>query len=103
VAHRQQARSWELRAALSLARLWQQQGKRQDAYELLAPAYYWFTERFDTADLREAMGLGSPGEKPQGEEIIPGHGGVRVEGACKRPILYISPCTIRIVPHPRHT
>jgi predicted ATPase len=56
VAHRQQARSWELRAALSLARLWQQ-GKRQDAYELLAPVYGWFTEGFDTSDLKDAKGL----------------------------------------------
>jgi predicted ATPase len=54
IAHRQQAKSWELRAATSLARLWQQQGKRQEAYDLLAPVYDWFTEGFDTADLQEA-------------------------------------------------
>ena len=54
VARRQQAKTWELRAAMSLARLWQQQGKRADAYNLLAPIYGWFTEGFDTADLREA-------------------------------------------------
>ena len=54
LARRQQARSWELRAAMSLARLWQQQGKRAAAYELLAPIYGWFTEGFDTADLQEA-------------------------------------------------
>ncbi len=54
VARRQQAKSWELRAATSLARLWQQQDKRQDAYDLLAPVYGWFTEGFDTADLQEA-------------------------------------------------
>jgi predicted ATPase len=42
---------------MSLARLWQQQGKRADAYELLAPLYAWFTEGFDTADLKEAKGL----------------------------------------------
>jgi predicted ATPase len=57
IAHQQQARSWELRAATSLARLWQQQGKRQAAYDLLAPVYHWFTEGFDTADLREARAL----------------------------------------------
>jgi len=57
VARRQQAKSWELRAAMSLARLWQQQGKRAEAYELLAPIYGWFTEGFDTADLQEAKGL----------------------------------------------
>ena len=57
VARRQQARSWELRAALSLARLWQQQGKRAEACELLAPIYGWFTEGFDTADLQEAKAL----------------------------------------------
>jgi class 3 adenylate cyclase/predicted ATPase len=57
VARRQQAKSWELRAATSLARLWQQQGKRQEAHELLAPIYGWFTEGFDTADLQEAKAL----------------------------------------------
>jgi predicted ATPase len=46
-----------LRAAMSLARLWQQQGKRAEAYELLAPIYGWFTEGFDTADLQEAKAL----------------------------------------------
>jgi predicted ATPase len=57
VARRQQAKSWELRAAVSLARLWQQQGKRAEAYALLAPVYGWFTEGFDTADLQEAKAL----------------------------------------------
>jgi predicted ATPase len=57
VARHQQARSWELRAAMSLARLWQQQGKRQEAHDLLAPVYGWFTEGFDTADLQEAKAL----------------------------------------------
>ena len=57
VARRQQARSWELRAAMSLARLWQQQDKRQEAYDLLAPIYGWFTEGFDTADLQDAKAL----------------------------------------------
>ena len=57
VARRQQAKSWELRAATSLARLWQQQGKRQEAYDLLAPVYGWFTEGFDTVDLQEARAL----------------------------------------------
>jgi predicted ATPase len=57
IARQQQARSWELRAALSLSRLWQQQGKRAEAYELLAPLYGWFTEGFDTADLQEAKAL----------------------------------------------
>ena len=57
VARRQQARSWELRAALSLCRLWQRQGKRAAARELLAPIYSWFTEGFDTADLQEAKAL----------------------------------------------
>src|ERR1700730_3632320 len=53
-ARRQQAKMWELRPSVSLARLWQSQGKRQDAYELLAPVYGWFTEGFDTKDLLEA-------------------------------------------------
>jgi class 3 adenylate cyclase/predicted ATPase len=57
VARRQQAKSWELRAAMSLSRLWQCQGKRAEAYELLAPIYGWFTEGFDTADLQEAKDL----------------------------------------------
>ena len=57
IARRQQAKSWELRAAMSLARLWQQQGKRTEAYDLLAPIYGWFTEGFDTADLQEAKAL----------------------------------------------
>jgi predicted ATPase len=57
VARRQQARALELRAALSLSRLWQQQGKRDDARALLAPIYGWFTEGFDTADLQEAKVL----------------------------------------------
>jgi class 3 adenylate cyclase/predicted ATPase len=57
VARQQQAKSWELRAATSLARLWQAQGKRQEAHDLLAPVYGWFTEGFDTADLQEAKAL----------------------------------------------
>jgi predicted ATPase len=57
VAHRQEAKSLELRAAMSLARLWQQQGKRAEAHALLAPVYGWFTEGFDTADLQEAKAL----------------------------------------------
>src|SRR6516165_10742183 len=57
IARRQEAKSLELRAATSLARLWQQQGKRAEAYELLAPIYGWFTEGFDTADLQEAKTL----------------------------------------------
>jgi predicted ATPase len=57
IARRQQAKSWELRAAMSLSRLWQQQGKRAEAHDLLAPIYGWFTEGFDTADLQEAKAL----------------------------------------------
>ena len=57
IARNQQAKSWELRAATSLARLWQHQDKRQDAYDLLAPVYGWFTEGFDTADLIDAKTL----------------------------------------------
>ena len=57
MARRQQAKALELRAALSLSRLWQQQGKRAEAYALLAPIYGWFTEGFDTADLQEAKAL----------------------------------------------
>src|SRR5262249_21231047 len=57
VARRQEAKSLELRAAMSLSRLWQQQGKCQEAHELLAPVYGWFTEGLDTADLQEATAL----------------------------------------------
>jgi len=57
VARRQEAKSWELRAATSLAHLWQSQGKRQEAHDLLAPVYGWFTEGFDTADLKDARAL----------------------------------------------
>jgi len=57
VARKQQAKSWELRAAMSLARLWRSQGKPQQARELLAPIYGWFTEGFDTRDLKEAKAL----------------------------------------------
>jgi predicted ATPase len=57
VARRQEAKSLELRAAMSLSRLWQQQGKRQEAHGLLAEVYAWFTEGFDTADLQDAKAL----------------------------------------------
>jgi predicted ATPase len=57
VARHQQARSLELRAAMSLGRLWQQQGKRAQAHALLAPIYHWFTEGFDTSDLQDARAL----------------------------------------------
>jgi predicted ATPase len=57
LARQQHAKAWELRAALSLARVWQRQGKHEAASDLLAPLYGWFTEGFDTADLREAKAL----------------------------------------------
>ena len=57
VARKQKARSRELRAATSMARLWREQGKRQQARELLAPIYGWFTEGFDTLDLKHATAL----------------------------------------------
>jgi predicted ATPase len=57
IARRQEAKSLELRAAMSLSRLWQRQGKRAAAHELLAPVYGWFTEGFDTTDLQEAKAL----------------------------------------------
>ncbi len=57
IARLQQAKSWELGAATSLARLWQQQGKEKEAYDLLAPVHGWFTAGFDTADLKEAKTL----------------------------------------------
>jgi len=57
VSRVQQAKSWELRAATSMARLWREQGKRDEARELLAPVYGWFTEGFDTLDLKQAKAL----------------------------------------------
>jgi predicted ATPase len=57
VARAQEAKSWELRAAMSMARLWRDQGKPQQARELLAPVYGWFTEGFNTRDLKEAKAL----------------------------------------------
>jgi predicted ATPase len=57
IARRQDARHWELRAATSLVRLWRHQAKRAEARDLLAPIYGWFTEGFDTADLKEAKAL----------------------------------------------
>jgi predicted ATPase len=57
VAREQQAKSWELRAATSMARLWRDQGKRQQANDLLAPIYGWFTEGFDTLDLKQTKSL----------------------------------------------
>jgi predicted ATPase len=56
-ARRQQAKSLELRSAMSLSRLWQQQGKQEDAHQLLSEIYGWFTEGFDTADLKEGRAL----------------------------------------------
>jgi predicted ATPase len=56
-AREQQAKSWELRTSTSLARLWQQQGKVKEAHDLLTPVYDWFTEGFDTKDLKEAKAL----------------------------------------------
>ena len=53
----QQAKSWELRAVMSLSRLWQQQGKKEEARHMLAEIYGWFTEGFGTADLQEAKAL----------------------------------------------
>jgi predicted ATPase len=57
VARRQSARSWELRAATDLARLWRKQGKREEAQQVLAEIYGWFSEGFDTPDLKEAEAL----------------------------------------------
>jgi predicted ATPase len=57
IARKQQAKSWELRAAMSMARLWRNQGERDKARDLLAPVYGWFTEGFDTFDLKEAKAL----------------------------------------------
>ena len=60
IAREQQAKSWELRAATSMTRLWREQGKSQQARELLAPVYGWFTEGFDTLDLIQAKAISAP-------------------------------------------
>ena len=60
IAQQQAAKSWKLRAATSLARLWQQQGKQPEAHELLSDIYNWFTEGFDTKDLQDAKALLAP-------------------------------------------
>ena len=68
VARMQQAKSWELRASMSLAHLWRDQGKVQQARELLAPVYGWFTEGFDTRDLKEAKAfVGGVGHIKRGQ------------------------------------
>ena len=70
IAAGQHAKSLELRAASSLARLWQQQGKRTEAQALLAPLYDWFTEGFDTADLQEGPGVAG-GVEPITTQLAP--------------------------------
>jgi predicted ATPase len=57
LARRQSAKSWELRATMSLSRLWQRQGRKEEAKRMLAEIYHWFTEGFDTVDLQEARAL----------------------------------------------
>jgi predicted ATPase len=57
IARKQEAKSWELRAAMSIARLWRDQGRRNEARDLLAPVYGWFTQGFDTRDLKQAKAL----------------------------------------------
>ena len=57
IAQKQQAKSLELRATTNLARLWQRQGKQQEAHQMLSEVYHWFTEGFDTKDLQEAKAL----------------------------------------------
>jgi predicted ATPase len=71
IARSQHAKSWELRAAMSLSRLWQRQGKRTEARELLAPVYGWFTEGFDTADLQEAKALLETLSEPDRDKSSP--------------------------------
>ena len=67
VARAQKAKSWELRAAMSLARLWRDRGRRAEAHDLLAPVYGWFTEGFDTGDLKEAKTLLAALASPRGK------------------------------------
>jgi predicted ATPase len=70
VAREQQAKSWELRAAMSVARLWRDQGKREEARDLLASVYGWFTEGFDSADLKEATALLDELNKRSGVPVL---------------------------------
>jgi predicted ATPase len=71
IARRQHAKSLELRAVMSLSRLWQSQGKKEEAHRMLAEIYGWFTEGFDTADLKEAKELLA---ELEGELLISGSG-----------------------------
>jgi predicted ATPase len=71
VARRQQAKALELRAAMSLSRLWQQHDKRQEGHDLLAPVYGWFTEGFDTPDLQEAKALLVPARPRATTRVAP--------------------------------
>ena len=82
IARRQQVKSWELRAVMGLSRLWQYQGKKEEAHQMLAEIYGWFTEGFDTADLKEAKGLleelegqakRTPSARRRSAEKRPGH------------------------------
>jgi predicted ATPase len=70
----QDAKSWELRASASLARLWASQGRRTDAYDLLRAVYGWFTEGFDTRDLRDAKALLEELSRPRSSLAMKGHG-----------------------------
>ena len=80
VARRQESKALELRAAMSLSRLWQQQGKQAEARALLAPVYIWFTEGLDTADLQEARALldepGVPARRALATSNLPAPGAV---------------------------
>src|SRR5262249_52247671 len=88
VARQQQAKSWELRAAMSMARLWREQGKRNEARDLLAPVYDWFTEGFDTLDLKQARRLLDELEHdPEKRKPVFGNSG---EAADERPVAAVA-------------
>ena len=91
VARQQQAKSWELRAAMSIARLWRDQGKPQQARELLAPVYGWFTEGFDTLDLKEAKALLDELQPDTNLENVPDFVEAEISSGCMRPIAALRP------------
>jgi predicted ATPase len=70
VARQQQAKFWELRAAMSMARLWPDQGKRNEARDLLAPVYGWFTEGFDTLDLKDVRPCSMRSRRERYDEVV---------------------------------
>jgi hypothetical protein len=102
VARRQQAKSLELRAAMSLSRLWQQQGRPEEARQLLSEVYDWLTEGFETADLQEATRLLETLHKQFNDFSVSGHLGLQSSHSTPCPrTSRLCQCPSRRVRHPR--